>query len=104
MFVEIQALQSLCYMFIYIRQKIKLLVSCILYLVHVVIKTRTRNLPKKNSLRKHHLQSFSEWFPKTFEVPLTFYCKIDEIPDLPAVASPQKLQEKNPESLKYDAL
>ena len=33
MFVEIQALQSLCYMFIYIRQKIKLFVSCILYLV-----------------------------------------------------------------------
>ena len=31
MFVEIQALQSLCYMFIYIRQKIKFLVSCILY-------------------------------------------------------------------------
>ena len=30
MFVEIQALQSLCYMFIYIRRKIKLLVSCIL--------------------------------------------------------------------------
>ena len=28
MFIEIQALQSLCYMFIYIRQKIKLLVSC----------------------------------------------------------------------------
>ena len=35
MFVEIQSLQSLCYMFIYIRQKIKFLVSCILYLVCV---------------------------------------------------------------------
>ena len=30
---------------------------------YMYIKTRTRNLPKENSLRKHHLQSFSEWFP-----------------------------------------
>ena len=37
MFVEIQALQSLCYMFIYIRRKIKLLVSCILYLVSLIL-------------------------------------------------------------------
>ena len=37
----------------------------------------------------------------SFEVPLTFSYKIGEIP--PAV-SPQKLQEKIPESLRYDAL
>ena len=37
----------------------------------------------------------------SFEVPLTFYYKIGEIP--PAV-SPQKLQQKIPESLRYDAL
>ena len=37
----------------------------------------------------------------SFEIPLTFSYKIGEIP--PAV-SPQKLQEKIPESLKYDAL
>ena len=37
----------------------------------------------------------------SFEVPLTFSYKIGEIP--PAVY-PQKLKEKNPESLRYDAL
>ena len=50
MFVEIQALQSLCYMFIYIRQKIKLLVSCILYLVPL---TGHDNWKHSASAREH---------------------------------------------------
>ena len=57
------------------------------------IKARTRNLQKK----KYQKASFAIVFRiVSFEVPLTFYSKIGEIP---SAAYPQKLQEQIPESL-----
>ena len=63
------------------------------------IKTQTRNLPKKNSLRKHHLQSFSEWFPLK-----SLWLSIARLVKLLPQHLIKSYKKKNPESLKYVTL